>query len=34
MVKAFLLGIIVGAMVSVIIFALVVETENIDAGHP
>lgn len=34
MVKAFLLGIIVGAMVGVIIFALVVETENIDDGHP
>lgn len=34
MVKAFLLGIIVGALVGVIIFALVVETENIDDGHP
>lgn len=34
MVKAFLLGIIVGAMVGVIIFALVTETENIDDGHP
>lgn len=34
MVKAFLLGIVVGAMVGVIIFALVTATDGIDDGHP
>lgn len=34
MIKAFLLGIVVGAMVGVIIFALVTETDTIDDGHP
>lgn len=34
MVKAFLLGIAVGCVVGVIIFALVTETENVDDGHP
>lgn len=34
MVKAFLLGIIVGALVGVIIFALVTPTDTIDDGHP
>lgn len=34
MVKAFLLGIVVGAMVGIIIFALVTAADTIDDGHP
>lgn len=34
MVKAFFLGVAVGCMVGVIIFALVTASDTIDDGHP